>query len=80
MRLGRVIVRKPSAREYGEFRDRVARLKKSESANDATKALVMACLVYPSRDQLVAILADQPGALDPIGALVLRLGGTLLGE
>lgn len=79
-RLGLVIVRKPTEREYAVWRDRISRLKPKESAYDANKALVVACLVHPTRDRFVEYLKEQSGLLEPLSALVLRLGGALLGE
>lgn len=81
-RLGRVIVRKPTAREATSFSDRIGRLKKGDEGGmrDAAKALVMQCRIHPSADRLVEIAADQPFAIAALATLCARLGGAVEGE
>lgn len=78
-RLGDVIVRKPTSREAAAFRARVSRLKKSDEGGmrDASKAFVKSCLVHPSEDAFVRILADQDFVLDTLATLCTRLGGAV---
>lgn len=72
-----LVFRKPRRAEYDRWFD-----KREESPTTAARELAQACLVYPDRDGMIAVLDDQPsllmcgnGIIDTVTDLAGAVGG-----
>jgi hypothetical protein len=72
-----VVLRKPTSKEYKQLRAQVTDGNQKAMAGEAVFRKI---IIYPSRDQIDALLEEWPGVAEACGGAINKLAGLVANE